>query len=384
MQWTNKGHEFDILAEGFRKGRNIYIYGAGEHGSYVYERLLFLDCVSGFIDNDERISECCGKPVVSLERFVLEDKLQSIVIIAAGINNRVFFLDQLERNGYREGRDVFHYDNFLKTYLSIYALYSKNKVVVPTVTLVITTICNLDCKDCLNFTHFNKNKKHMLLEKIIADIDSLFMCADYIDYISVSGGEPFLHSDFEQIIEYIGVNYRNKINVLGTVTNGTIVPSVSILRCLKKYDVTVWLDDYRENVELANKNFELVRKEFEKYGVKYIWNSFENWFSVKSKGTISEEKELQVHFDCCDTECVSVHDSKCYICGIADFAMRAGLTEEEESEYFKLELMDDSKKKEFLEFVLGYSKKGYCNFCRSCAGYLSINRSQVPVAEQYE
>lgn len=38
---------------------------------------------------------------------------------------------------------------------------------------------------------------------------------------------------------------------------------------------------------------------------------------------------------------------------------------------------------EFQEYVLGYSERGYCEYCKNCRGYININTKKIEVAEQY-
>ena len=52
MKWKNKGHEYDNINQEFNKQTQIWIYGAGDNGKSLYQRLSFADCVQGFIDND--------------------------------------------------------------------------------------------------------------------------------------------------------------------------------------------------------------------------------------------------------------------------------------------------------------------------------------------
>ena len=42
------------------------------------------------------------------------------------------------------------------------------------------------------------------------------------------------------------------------------------------------------------------------------------------------------------------------------------------------------KKKELIEFRLGYTSKGYTNFCRKCRGFTADNQAIVEPAMQVE
>ena len=139
-------------------------------------------------------------------------------------------------------------------------MYSWNKVYVPSVSLVITTLCNLDCKGCLAFIHSNKNQKHYALEDLTKDIDCIFSKVDRIGLFHLTGGEPLLYPYFSELVNYIIGKYKNKIFQLGTTTNGTVVPADEICKEMKKAEMYVWVDDYRKNVSIANKKFDSVKK----------------------------------------------------------------------------------------------------------------------------
>ncbi len=386
MKWKNKGNEFDSLAKGFTQNRKIFIYGAGYMGKYLYEKLKPFGCVEGFIDNDKKLQnkKLFDRRIMSIEDYVTKVKKKCIVIFAPNnIGTEFDFRDQLLKQGYISGVDIFSWREFITTYLPIYLIYSYQKVFISTVSLIMTTECNLNCKDCLNFTYANKNKRHFSVEKILDDIDKFFQKVDYVDLFHLCGGEPFMYPEFEKIVEYVGCHYRKKMNVLGTTTNGTIIPRNTLLSAFKKNEVTVYLDDYRKNVDLARKNFNTVESLLKKEKVNYILQQPKNWFSLKNDKIIDNVDELISHFDCCNIPYVSLHDGKVYKCNYADYATEAGIREECENDYFILDNVSERRNKEFIEFTLGYSDNGYCDYCKQCAGFLSINIPSLEVAEQF-
>ena len=52
------------------------------------------------------------------------------------------------------------------------------------------------------------------------------------------------------------------------------------------------------------------------------------------------------------------------------------------NESYNLEKFTAEKKKELIEFRLGYTEKGYTNFCRKCRGFTSENSEEVEPAIQ--
>ncbi|MBT3407312.1 radical SAM protein [Candidatus Woesearchaeota archaeon] len=88
-------------------------------------------------------------------------------------------------------------------------------------TLLISSVCNHKCDFCLNIWH-NSNinetfETFMSFEKIKESIDKLSNAN--ITNITICGGEPLLHPDFNKIIDYI---YNKKLNIR-LQTNGVFL-----------------------------------------------------------------------------------------------------------------------------------------------------------------
>ena len=62
--------------------------------------------------------------------------------------------------------------------------------------------------------------------------------------------------------------------------------------------------------------------------------------------------------------------------------MKTGLHEEGKESYYDFTQMNESKKKELLEFTLNYNELGYVRLCKRCAGWADMNPNKVPVAIQ--
>ncbi len=385
MKWTMKGHQFDRFSNMISPKAKIYVYGAGENGKDLFARLKFTDSLEAYIDNDEHKqgSTFCGKRVLSLDQFFAMEKEEHIVVIAQSVHNIPLSKNQLLLRGYIEGVNLFDYHSFIQFYLPIFAVYTWNKIYVPTVSMLMTTICNLDCKGCLNFTHDNANKQHYTLERLKEDVDILFSRVDMVGLFHLCGGEPLLFPYFKELIVYVNEKYRDKIADFGTTTNGTIIPSDELCEQMKKAEMTVWVDDYRENVSIANGRYERVLEKLKSFGVKYYENDVDGWLQIQKE--IKDEDEALVTRRCtsCNIPFVSLKKHKIYGCNYSDYANEASVIQEEPGDSLDLLQIDKDSKKILLEFVMGYSEKGYYSFCPYCHGSLSINTDRIPVAEQY-
>jgi len=259
---------------------------------------------------------------------------------------------------------------------------------MSSICILPTTRCNLRCKACLNFTNYIKKFENRPLEKLKEEVDLFFSCVGYVGLFFLSGGEPLLYPDIAELIRYIGDNYKNQMYSYEIVTNGTISPRDEVIRAIQETDIKITADDYRdalpEQKEKIEKNFECL---LQNCGAeKVIIRKYEEWIDLYPHDIKeSDEKELEKKYDRCHVPWQEYRDGKLFSCNYAAFAANAGLVEENDlSETFNLQLFSKDKKKELVEFRLGYSEKGYVEFCRKCAGYLEINPYKVPAAEQGE
>jgi hypothetical protein len=221
---------------------------------------------------------------------------------------------------------------------------------------------------------------------LVKDVDLFFSCVDHIMLFHVSGGEPMIYKHTADLIEYIDKNYGDCIDTLRTVTNGTIVPKDEVLEKISNCNVEVTIDDYREAVPKFNDRFdELVRK-FDEYNIKYYINKAESWIDLAPERTdysVWSDEQLEQHREACSQSWQELRDGKLYSCNYAAYATVAGIAGEQDiEEMFNLKKFTKDKKKELVEFRLGYTAKGYTNFCKKCRGFTLDNEEKVIPAMQ--
>ena len=89
------------------------------------------------------------------------------------------------------------------------------------------------------------------------------------------------------------------------------------------------------------------------------------------------------HRDCCRHAWEELRDGKIYSCNYAAYATVAGIAGEQDiEETYNLATFTPDKKKELVEFRLGYTEKGYTNFCKKCRGFTPENNEEKEPAEQ--
>lgn len=394
MKWNNKGKELEIIGEKFVPEMKVYIYGAGELGRTMFERLAFLNCVAGFIDNDKikQDNGYCGKMVESVlefaKRFHSDFGKHNIVIICVSSGNIPILMRQLQllsRGMFCEGINLFSFQSFSSYHLPFFAMYSYNKLVVDQVNIATTLRCTLNCKNCIACVPFHKHKEDFSVDMLKKSIDAFFITVDYVLLLEIAGGEPLLYMNILELICYIGQNYRNQIDVLMITTNGTIVPSDELCNEAKKYDILFKIDDYSANVSSKVIKIPEIKEILDKNYCNYFISLAEKWFDTKlgkvDYSTLSEE-ELGNYFTACQYNCMQLHEEKLFNCGYALFTLWAGLSEVEDELAYQLGGSTVEDKMLLFEYSHRYSSKGYVDLCKKCAGDYAINSNQIAVAEQ--
>lgn len=73
-------------------------------------------------------------------------------------------------------------------------------------TLVVTFRCNLKCK-----LYYSNPKPHWSLSQLKLYTDKYFEIVDYVEKMTISGGEPLLHPDLGKLVEYL-CTYGDRIH----------------------------------------------------------------------------------------------------------------------------------------------------------------------------
>ena len=390
MKWKNKGHEFDQKAKEFFGKEEIYIYGAGECGRKLYALLDCLNIKSVFVDGNRKkqLDGWMGQTVLSpMQLFQMDDKKN--VVIAAMPRYIGEIRKMLENNGYIAEQHFWEMEEFCQFILPVYMVYIKDKLYMDSIGFLSTTVCNLKCEACLNFTPYNKKQKHMALEDAKRTLDAFFKVIDYVRLFSYTGGEPLLYPYIDELLDYIGEHYREKIHTIGMSTNCTLIPKDTTCVILKKYNMEVYIDDYSKYVNKSKEVLPRLKEKLDSYGIPYVVNCGETGYWIDLAPNITNnsmltEDELIEYKDRCAVPYHDLRDGRIYSCNYASFAMKAGLQEDSPNDYFELSNYDEKNKRELLEFILGYTEKGYVDFCKHCAGFLPINPYKKPVGRQVD
>jgi len=119
--------------------------------------------------------------------------------------------------------------------------------------MIITTKCNLRCKQCSNLIPEIQHKaKDVGFEEFKRDLDLLMSNFDYIYRLQIHGGEPMLHPEIAKIMAYV-IQYKAKIGISVIVTNGTNLPSRELLDVISGHKVAIIASPYSFNATMLEK-----------------------------------------------------------------------------------------------------------------------------------
>lgn len=107
----------------------------------------------------------------------------------------------------------------------------KNDPQLIQVVFEATYRCNSKCIFCYNCW---KNDYKVMKEMSIDDIREVFSKLPHFDRLAISGGEPLLRDDIEDVIE-VGLEFTDQIALL---TNGTLITN-KVAKSLGKFDLQV-------------------------------------------------------------------------------------------------------------------------------------------------
>ena len=381
MKWNNKGHEYDGMYKEISEGnRNYYIWGAGTYGIAFYEEFCKEIPILAFIDNNPRKqnTKVCGVDVLSPEDF-LKRYTNEIVLVSTGLTRGVY--NQLEQYQLKRHEDWYHIDEFS----SLYKMYKEDKVYVSDLTVIITQKCSLKCEYCNAFIPKIQKPKDYDINFISEELEYYFRWVDEVNVFGLVGGDAMMHPKFNDILEYIGEKYYPaRIKHLEIYSNAVIVPSPKSIELFKKYNVFYRFTDYRGGS--GKQNVEEVVNLLNKEGIRYDHVQFDNWydcgFPQESNGITTEEGLIKF-FDACDRKtCHGIFGNKLFFCSMCWSAEQIDYCQVAESDYFDLSQYSAERRKEFLEYYLGFNEKGYFEYCKKCNGGINVNTHKIEVGKQ--
>lgn len=267
--------EFDIKKY---QHEPVMIYGTTVGGKMIFQCLqnagISVHC---FIDRRIVADTFCGIPVKEPEILKKENR----ILLIAVTRSYVSVCQYLDEIGFDrayscvnliEGKSLedFVYEKDeqvgVSDFLVKYSLYVKRfqekSLVLPTLEVFITERCTLRCRDCSHLVKYYDSPRDYAMEKIITYLDNFLSVIDYIEEIIILGGEPLLHPELSKLI--IHCKNAEKIRDITIISNGTVVPDISVLEAMRQAKARLRLSDYGK----LSRNIANIRQICEEYEVE--------------------------------------------------------------------------------------------------------------------
>jgi organic radical activating enzyme len=395
MKYNPSIHNFNKFISEWDIEKEYVLFGASK------ECVQFIRSVDYLLGNDVLKIKCIVDHDVKDESTIVNvNEISSFYHQSKNLTNtrenlKLIHIDNFESNGDNVIITSDEYKQYYKDYLdnknikytwykniaSIWPFVLKQKVHIFQTDVLVTEKCNLACSFCNMFIPHYELPKHRDIQLILSDVDSYFNLVDYVSIFHLVGGEPFLHPNIKDIIEYILEKYSDKIDKFIITTNGTVLPREEILEVLKNNNVILSVSNYSNKLEKLKSKVDRVLATYQHNNINhYVRNNIE-WYDfgdLRIKNNMSEE-ELINHFDSCTAPFRGLNDGKFYYCHLNTSAVLTKLFPPNENDYVNL---SEVYPKDLIKFDLGFTELGYITFCDNCNGCNTGIKVPVSYKEQ--
>ena len=230
---------------------------------------------------------------------------------------------------------------------------------LPHLGILLTTYCNLNCRDCADL--IPKRKKDIYkIDLVVSDMTKLLKEVEYIDEVLLIGGETFLYKDINKAIDFCAEN--PKVGKIIITSNGTFAPSEEILDKISERNVVLRISGYPEFV--APKRKEVIQRYRDK-GIEVEDLADMTWCSVGDtlRRNRSVNELSQVFSTCIMKNCVAMQcDGKIFFCSRQMAAYETDMYPDPESNEF-VDVRNSDNLKEELELFYSHSYLTTCDYC---------------------
>ncbi len=301
----------------------IAIYGAGQFGEYVYEKIK----ESAKIEVECFIDKKCGGvkygvPIISLESFCEKKVLTDYIVIASkeqGVINQMVALllkKEVERGklyicpaSIWEGKlEVLNCEGELSPLIKN---ISRIKPVLEYVEYHASDSCNLKCKGCGHISNLTTCTAFPDIKDFENSLEQIKRKFQNIVIFRLLGGEPLLNKDLYQYI--YAVRERFPYCDIRVVTNGLLFPLMSeeLIGALRKCGVTVQISQYPPTRKMIDEIIEFAYQNDIKFTISTPITEF---FKMRlDEGNISDP--VRAWSKCISNSCHFLRDGRLYPCG---------------------------------------------------------------------
>lgn len=245
------------------------------------------------------------------------------------------------------------------------ALLDKKLLIIPRMPIVLTSVCNLKCKECNNLMWHFHSQGDLDIDKILESLENILSVVDALPVCELIGGEPFLSKNISKVLEFL-IN-AEKVFSIEITTNGTVLEvSQELISIMRNHKVVVRISDYGDTIN-QDKFIQLMdcnNIKYEKIGTGKRWISSGG---VEKRKRL--EDELRKQYDICvaSIKCKTLWENRIFSCARAASLYALGYLKESGQLIHKgMDL-----KKELHDFILSPDYE-ICDYCDKGTKYAKI------------
>lgn len=183
------------------------------------------------------------------------------------------------------------------------------------ISYMVTSACTLRCEHCVEKLPDYPLQQNLPLQIILDDISKLLGSCRFIHRFCITGGEPLLHPQLPELLEFL--LQAEQVGMIFLYTSGTVVPSSTLLERLENQRVVVNLSSYGARLPARlEENFDRFREQLK--GLEIACNIYphKTWFDMGTYETNSlDARELRAGFAACPfRSCMTIHAGVLYRC----------------------------------------------------------------------
>jgi DNA-directed RNA polymerase subunit L len=236
---------------------------------------------------------------------------------------------------------------------------------------------------------FLKKPWHPSVDCWCDEVDSIFSVIDRCERLDLSGGEPLLHTDISDMVLYLFTYIDRMGNGIRIITNGTVVPSDSLLDACKKFDekIEFLVDNYGRSVSTR---IEEICKALQSANIRYSVRNNDpdsphcgGWVDLGiERGKRNSEHNAKALF----SRCICNHElryagtieaGRQYACKMSKLVTLAGWEDDDPLEY--VDYMAEDKTIEQIRYSVEHLyDRDMLNACKYCNGFFESSPRFTP------
>ena len=331
-------------------GKTVIIFGAGIAGKGVLKILRQEKIpVAAFHDNGAlQPYSVEGIPVARMNFSTLN---RGEVVFILAIHNMDEAVKQLEESGgfsWLPAYDLLNektsallsfmeFQKFEAMHFYFERFLDKKLLTLNSLDFVITERCSLRCRECSNLMQYYAAPKNFSVEDLKRELDLTCAVFDEIYEIRIIGGEPFVHPNWDEILQYVAS--KENIKRISIYTNGTLLPSDSQCEVLKATNAWLSISDYDE----LSRKLEPLKKKLAAYEIPSEVKAIPHWTHCSSfvKHNRTREELAEVFRKCCARDLATLLNGKLYPCPFISNAMNLKAIPAVENDFVNLTATPD-------------------------------------------